>query len=244
MANECLPTCPIVIMGGFASPASIYAGLRDALAEISEQPVYVVPTCSLDWLPAISPFGWLPLLGKLQRTVRQAARESSSRQVMLVGHSAGGVLARFLLTSQPLFGRVYDERERISALITLGSPHYNQHWQHGGMMSHWVQERSPDATASKQVDYLCVIGKLIQGNPQGRAREQYAYRQYKKIGGNGLAWGDGLIAVGAALLNGARHMVLDGVSHFTGFGGPWYGDKEIVPLWWSDAKHKPTKPER
>lgn len=226
------PACPIVVMGGFAGPARIYAGMRDALAEISGQPVTVVPTRSLDWLPTVAPPGWLPLLGKLRRTVRRAARESNNGQIVLVGHSAGGVLARFLLTSQPLFGRVYDERARVKMLITLGSPHYNQHWRHGGMMSHWVQGRSPDAAASDRVRYLCVAGKLTHGDAQGSPRERYAYRQYEKIGGDGQAWGDGLIPADTALLAGADHLVLDGVGHFAGFGGPWYGDSTIVPLWW------------
>lgn len=244
MSSKRPSTCPIVIMGGFAGPARIYAGLRDVLAEISGQPVYVVPTRSLDWLPAISPLGWPYLLDKLRRTVQRAARESITGQVTLVGHSAGGVLARFLLTPEPLLGRVYDERERIAALITLGSPHDNRHWRHGGMMSHWVQQRSPDAAASDRVSYICVIGKLIQGSASGSIRQQYAYRQYKSIGGDGQAWGDGLIPVNAALLQGARHHVLDGVSHFAGFGGPWYGDKNIVLLWWPNFTVEGTESER
>lgn len=229
---------PIVIMGGFAGPARIYAGMRDTLAEISGQPVYVVPTRSIDWLPAVSPFGWLYLLGKLRRTIHRAVCASTAGQVTLVGHSAGGVLARFMLTPQPLLGQVYDERDRIHTLITLGSPHYNRNWWHGGMMSQWVQARSPDAAASDRIRYLSVIGKLIQGSAQGSTREQYAYRQYKGIGGKGQTWGDGLIPIQAALLKGARPLVLDGVGHFSGFGGPWYGDQDIVHLWWPDPKNK------
>ncbi len=244
MSRECPHACPIVIMGGFAGPARIYAGMRDVLAEISKQPVYIVPTRSLDWLPAISPLGWPYLLGKLRRTICRAVRASTIGRVTLVGHSAGGVLARFLLTPQPLLGQVYDERDRIDTLITLGSPHYNQNRQHGGMMSQWVQSRSPDAAASEQVRYRCVVGRLIQGNARGGPREQYAYRQYKSIAGSGEVSGDGLIPIKSALLKGACHLVLDGVSHFTGFGGPWYGDNNIVPLWWPDPKGKDKETER
>ena len=232
MTERHLAADPIVIMGGFAGPSLIYAGMRKALAEISGQPVYVVPTHVLDWLPSVVPLGWLHLLTKLRRTVRQAARISATGQVMVVGHSAGGVLARFLLTGQPLLGRVHDERDRIHTLITLGSPHYNRNWQHGGMMSKWVQQRSPDAAASDKVRYFCVVGRLLQGSRLGGARERRAYRQYKGIAGSGQAWGDGLIPVEAALLKGAHHVVLDRVAHFAGFGGPWYGDREILPLWW------------
>ena len=34
-------------------------------------------------------------------------------------------------------------------------------------------------------------------------------------------------------LRGSRQIVLHGVSHFTGFGGPWYGAEKVIPRWWN-----------
>jgi hypothetical protein len=37
-----------------------------------------------------------------------------------------------------------------------------------------------------------------------------------------------------ALIPGARHLVFDDVLHGV-FGGPWYGDADIIDRWWPVA---------
>jgi pimeloyl-ACP methyl ester carboxylesterase len=226
---------PIVIMGGFASYDLLYCGLRDALAEIAGQPVWVVKVRSLDWLPSVVPAGWLHLLIAMQRTVRRAVRRSATGRVTLIGHSAGGVLARLYLAPRPFLGHTFNGLEQVDRLITLGSPHDNRHPLHGGLMSHWIERRYPGAYFSEQVCYASVAGHLIRGDPIGSPRERRAYRFYRGIGKKGDVWGDGLIPVQCALLDGARQIALDGVSHFAGFGGPWYGSVDVVPRWWPEA---------
>src|SRR2546427_227339 len=49
------------------------------------------------------------------------------------------------------------------------------------------------------------------------------------------AEGDGLVPVGAALLEGARHVVIDGVTHGQLSGRPWYGSPQAVDFWWPIA---------
>ncbi len=56
--------------------------------------------------------------------------------------------------------------------------------------------------------------------------------------GDGDVWGDGLVPVASALLRGSQQLTLDGVSHFTGFGGPWYGAIEVIPQWWNVCTSK------
>jgi hypothetical protein len=224
-------------MGGFASHDLLYRGLRDALAEIAGQPVWVVKVRSLDWLPSVLPAGWLHLLIKIERTVRRAAQRSATGRVTLVGHSAGGVMARLYLVPQPFLGHTFNGLEHVDRLITLGSPHDNRHPLHGGLMSRWIERRYPGAYFSAQVRYTCVAGRLVRGDPQGSPHERRAYRFYRGIGKKGDVWGDGLIPVHCALLAGAEQIVLDGVSHFAGFGGPWYGAREVVPRWWHNASN-------
>ena len=95
----------------------------------------------------------------------------------------------------------------------------------------WVEDRVPGARFTPQVQYCSVGGKLVRGDSQGSLRERQAYSFYEQIGGEGDAWGDGLVPVASALLAGSRQIVLEGVSHFTGFGRPWYGSPSIVPRW-------------
>ena len=228
---------PIILLGGFASPAALYAGLRDRLAELSGQPVWVVPTLTIDWLPSIVPAGWALLLAKLQQSVQQALGRSTTGKVTLIGHSAGGVLARLYLAPEPFVGRVFGGIEHVDQLITLGSPHTNQErWLHGGLMSRWIERRYPGAFYGEQVRYTSVAGRMMRGNRHGSLLERNAYRFYVKIAGEGDVWGDGLIPVQAALLKGAQQIVLEGVSHFTGFGGPWYGAEQVLPRWWQESQ--------
>jgi pimeloyl-ACP methyl ester carboxylesterase len=223
----------IVILGGFMSLSAWYSAMRLALVQLTGQTVCVVATRSAHWIPSMVPAGWLYLLRKLDSTVRTAAKHTTSGRVTLIGHSAGGVLGRLYLSPKPFLGQEYRGLTRVSRLITLGSPHYNQRrWIHGGMMARWVDKRVPGACFAPQVQYCSVAGKLIRGDRQGSLRERHAYRFYDQIGGVGDAWGDGLVPIASALLAGSQQITLEGVGHFVGFGNPWYGTKESIAVWW------------
>jgi hypothetical protein len=231
---------PVVIIGGFLSFSVLYLGMRDRLAAHTGQPVSIVHLQGFEWLPAIVPVGWIHLLRQLDRTVCRAASDSATGKVTLVGHSAGGVLARLYLSPKPFLGRSYRGLDYVNHLITLGSPHYNQRkWIYGGMMSQWVEKRQPGAFFAPQVRYTSVAGKLTKGDRHGSPRERHTYALYQDMIGDGTVWGDGLIPVSAALLHGSRHIVLEGVGHFAGFGGPWYGTDGVIPRW-LDCEHLAT----
>ncbi len=222
---------PIVILGGFLSFDLLYVGMRDELASITDQPVAIVQTFGHDWLPSVTPAGWTRLLRKLDRTVRSTASHSATGKVTLIGHSMGGVLARLYLSPQPFLGRTYRGLDYVDRLITLGSPHHNRGGlARGGVMSRWVERHYPGAFFVPRVEYVSVAGKAIRGDLAGTGRERWVYRNHQKMCGRGDTWGDGLVPVESALLHGARHVVLDGVSHF-GFGTLWYGSPEVIPLW-------------
>jgi hypothetical protein len=130
-------------------------------------------------------------------------------------------------------GRVYRGLDYVDHLITLSSPHYYQRRNiHCGWLPGWLEERYPDTYFAPQVRYTSIAGKLIRGNPRGTPRERFAYALYRELIGDGDVWGDGLVPVASALLCGSRQIVLDGVSHYTGFGGPWFGTAEFIPQWW------------
>ncbi|MGD8463797.1 MAG: hypothetical protein PVI09_08000 [Anaerolineae bacterium] len=224
---------PVVILGGFLSSDRFYVGLRDRLIRLSNESVHVVPLRRYDWVAAATPPSWIHLLDKLDQTVRRAVAVSVTGQVTLVGHSAGGVLARLYLSPERFFRRVYGGLERVKLLITLGSPHHNQRrWIHGGMMSRWMDRHYPGAYFAPKVRYATVAGKLVRGDRRGSPRERQVYHFYRQLGGDGNVWGDGLVPLSSQLLDGSQQIVLDGVSHFTGFGGPWYGSAGVVPRWW------------
>jgi pimeloyl-ACP methyl ester carboxylesterase len=226
-------TQPIVILGGFLSSPRLYLGMREFLAASTGEAVYIVGADTVDWFASISPLAWSYLLRKVDPVVNRASQGSKTGKVTLIGHSAGGLLARIFLSPEPFLGHVYRGLARVDHLVTLGSPHYNQRrWLHGGLMSRWVEERYPGSFFVPRVRYTSVAGKLVRGDRRGSLRARHAYRFYKHINGMGKSWGDGLVPVESALLQGSEHIVLDGVSHYNGFGGPWYGDKSVIPRWW------------
>ena len=242
---EPIPAQPIVICGGFLSFTMLYWKMRDELASISGQPVSIVETSGHDWLPSVSRLGWRHLLRKLERTVEQAIGEADTGRITLIGHSAGGVLARLYLGPDPFLGHNYCGLDYVSHLITLGSPHHNQGGlMRGGSMSRWVEMRYPGAFIAPQVKYISIAGRLIRGDRRGSLQARWAHNVYKEIGGDGYAWGDGLIPVESATLRGSYRIVLDGVGHSSGFGGPWYGSQEVIPLWWQQAGGSDERPNQ
>ena len=150
-----------------------------------------------------------------------------------MGHSAGGVFARLYLSPRPFMGRTYNGVEYVDHLITLGSPHYNQGGvTRGGHVSTWMERHAPGAYLVPRVTYSCVAGKATLGDEQGSRGQRWAYRVYRQICGEGDVWGDGLVPVSSALLQGARHIVLEGTSHYAGFGDEWYGNEPVIERWW------------
>jgi hypothetical protein len=208
--------------------------LSRALSELSGQKVWVVNTRVFDWLPSVSKVGWFLVLNKLDITVRKAFSSSRMSKATLIGHSQGGILARLYLRPEPFMGKYFHGLTYIDHLITLGSPHINHGGlRRGGNMSRWVERNVPGSAFSSRVRYTSVAGKHICGNSTGSLSERFAFRVYKEICKEGETWGDGIIPVSSALLPGSEHIILDDVSHYSLLGGPWYGSKEVLPLWWN-----------
>lgn len=223
---------PIVFVGGFLSFPAIYQDAGRTLAQVAGQPVLVVEASIHDWVFAAKPLGWKRLLDKLQRRVSEALTVSSTGKVTLVGHSCGGIVARLYLSPEPFLGVIYGGFRHVDRVITLGSPHCGDG---NGRLRGWVDRVLPAAHFAPRVNYISVAGSAVRGRRGGSLRERWAHFFYRQMCGNGNGWGDGLVPVEATLLRGSRHMTLDGVSHFTGFGGPWYGQEEITPLWWNTS---------
>ena len=93
------PACEgarVVVLPGNDLCAEFYAGLGAALAARGlAASLFTVP--GYDGTPAITPFGWAPLLDALGGAVREALGEGG----ILVGHSFGGLVALVLAARLP-----------------------------------------------------------------------------------------------------------------------------------------------
>jgi hypothetical protein len=232
----------IVILGGFISRASFYDGMKNQLRSLTGQDVIIAKISPWIWLSVSFPYGWIPILKKLEQLIRAVLVRDPSQRLTLVGHSLGGLLGYLYLLSPAVSGLDLTGRDFIGHLVTLGSPHHNQcRWLHGGLLSKYTKQREKRYQPPKNLRITCVASRNVQGNPQGTSSQKKAFAMYKKIVGQGAVWGDGVIPISAALLPEAQQLILDNVGHFSRSRDTWYGSPEATAQWWAKISSYGTK---
>jgi len=218
---------PTVILPGYLARGTDYYPLEQSLKELGI-PTKVVPIRKRDWLPTIGR-SVTPIINTIDQTVKAMLSEYDTEQVNLVGHSAGGWIARIYLGDKPYAKEKGWEAHRfVNTLITLGTPHNSQErWTRKNL--EFVENNYPGAFYP-QVSYVCVAGKAVYG--EKRSGSWLAYNSYRITCGEGNTWGDGITPVKAAHLPGAINLTLEGVRHAPGdHGQPWYGSQDILADW-------------
>lgn len=200
-------------------------------------PVFLVPARSFEWMLSLSRAGWALLLHRLDETVQRALTVSATGKVTLVGHSAAGVVSRLYLSPERFEGQACGGYRSVAHLITLGTPH-NSRSHYDAQVRQWVDATYPGAYFAPDVCYSSVIGKHRRGNRHGGLWERVAYRSYGALTGQPEDWGDGIVPISSALLEGSNQCIIDGAAHFWGLYGlraPWYGSGPCVRRWWLAA---------
>ncbi|HBL13370.1 MAG TPA: lipase [Cyanobacteria bacterium UBA11162] len=226
---------PTVILPGYFAGDIEYRLLEESLQQLGF-PTVTVPLRQRDWIPTVGGRSMVPILRKLDQTVKEVLDHYNVSQVNLIGHSAGGWIARIYLGEKPytIHGDVTDSfvglwhaHPYVTTLVTLGTPHISQErWTKRNL--DFVKIHYPGAFYPK-VKYVCVAGKAIYG--QQRLGQWLAYSSYKLTCGEGNCWGDGITPIEAAHLDGAVNLTLDGVLHSPRRQGIWYGSLEVLPSW-------------
>ncbi|CAM6091520.1 unnamed protein product [Calypogeia fissa] len=165
---------PAVILPGLGNSSADYDVLVQSL-EAMEVPCTVVQVARVDWLrnaaglldgdywrgrlrprPVLN---WY--LDRVKTAMETAKAGDPNRKVSLIGHSAGGWLARVYMAE---FGT-----EDIALLLTLGTPHLppprgipGVFDQSRGLLYH-VEENCPGAYHAPSVKYVCVAGRYVKG---------------------------------------------------------------------------------
>lgn len=218
---------PIVIVGGFISWPSRYREMAKTLGELSGAEVYVAALTPPDWLAGLVR-GYGQLVFEVATTVDRALIESESKEVVLVGHSVGGVASRVYMGGDPPFGgRRYSGHRRVETLITLGSPHLvREAWPLSPIVR--ANDLFPGTLHDEKIPYLSVAGTSVAGADSAKSRRLYSF-----LSGEGDARGDGVVPARSALLPGSEQLVFDDVRHDS-HGGKWYGTREVVERWWPE----------
>ena len=228
------PTTAIVIVGGHNSVWPAYLKLARDLEDISGLRAVGVPAMIWDWRRADRRRDATNLLAKLDETVAWARVKLRADRLVLVGHSAGGLLARLYLCHKPVWGQTYSGLRHVTSLITLGSPHLADRGTDTGW--YLADEANRMAAGTPHTGHICyktVAGRCIKGHREGTLSERRAHRYYEFFVGQGDVWGDGMVPIQAAVLDGAENQTLEGVAHSRKVSRNWYGgSKAIVRRWW------------
>jgi triacylglycerol esterase/lipase EstA (alpha/beta hydrolase family) len=223
---------PTVILPGYLEGAIAYRQLEQSLQNMGF-PTVTVPLRRRDWFPTLGGRPVTPILLQLDRTVKQVLQQYNATQINLIGHSAGGWIARIYLGEKPYLGRgevkpsLWEAHPDVATLATLGTPHVSQErWTRWNL--DFVNNNYPGAFYP-HVRYVCVAGKSIFG--ERRRGSWLAYSSYQLTCGQGNCWGDGITPIAAAHLPGAENLVVEGVKHSPKAAGIWYGSPQILPAW-------------
>lgn len=111
---------PTVILPGYLAGAIAYRPLEVALNALGF-PTTTVPLQPRDWLVTLGGRPVTPILAALDSTVQIALAQHGTSQVNLIGHSAGGWIARLYLGQDPYCGKSWQRHPQVNTLINLSS---------------------------------------------------------------------------------------------------------------------------
>ncbi|PNY17175.1 hypothetical protein L195_g013913 [Trifolium pratense] len=229
---------PVVILPGLGNNSGDYLKLEQTLNENYGLSTVVAKVSRLDWLRnasgLIDPNYWrgtlepTPVLDWYLERVNDAVEEAnelageggdSTTTLSLIGHSAGGWLARLYMQQ---FGVSH-----ISLLLTLGTPHlYIEGAPLFGKSKPNVEAVLPEAA---------IMNAATTSLPNTTLRARFVGQGYKQVCGQADVWGDGVVPEVSAHLEGALNISLDGVYH-SPVGSddairPWYGSPGVLEQW-------------
>jgi len=246
-----------IVLPGLGNAAGDYAPLRELL-EARGHPTKVLDVKRYDWarnaLGLRDPAWWRgvleprPVVDWYLDYIRQAVEElrgagHAENGLAFVSHSAGGWLGRvFLLECMS------PAESGVDTMLCLGSPNLAAPEGATGIVDQtrglltYVNDRSPGAFHD-EVKYVTVVGKYVQGaylrdginnDLEATVEQKVVGQGYKQLCGDAKVWGDGIVPIANAHLEGAEQVELDGVYHSPlgqKEGAVWYGSPEVVDRW-------------
>lgn len=137
--------------------------LRDALAEAlgDHAVVHVASVTVATWARTLGGRPVTPVLEILDKAV-QTVKESCTGKITLIGHSAGGWIARIWLSRTAEYcGRVWRGADNVDALICLGTPQQSSEPVTMRNML-FVNQFVPACAEAPKVGYVCVAGSGLE----------------------------------------------------------------------------------
>lgn len=234
------PAPHVVIIGGYLTEPLFYWPMRERLMGRGAASVRIASLHWPDWL-AMSFAGMGPVMLRGARAIREA-RRASDEPLLVIGHSAGGIVARLAMAPEPLDGRQVGVADDVGCLVTLGTPHTLLPslplWRHPGVRAtEFLEVVSPGAYFAPTTEYVTVGSTRVPIGtwaPTNSLKNLINRVMSRFVGEEVGTLGDGIVGNEISQLGGALHLEMPDVLHGT-VGGPWYGDSAIIDRWWPVA---------
>lgn len=179
----------IIVVGGFNSIWPVYLRLARHLEDLTGNPCVAVPLMPHQWQQAARQQDATTILERLERTVAWAGRRLGTERIVLVGHSAGGVICRLYVCDLPVWGQQYAGRCQVNWLITLGSPHCNERGtETGWFLTDEANRLAPGAPREVRIRCRAIAGKSVASRQEGNWGERRAYHSYRFFGAQPQDW--------------------------------------------------------
>jgi pimeloyl-ACP methyl ester carboxylesterase len=180
------PAAPVLLLHGWGANSGFWAHLvpkldaaRISHARLDLEPMHV----SIDQ--------YLPMVAEAAEAL---LRDSGARQLVLVGHSMGGIVARAYLRTQG--------GARVARVITLGSPHHGSELAHFAPGRNMRQMRTARATNSQgDAGWLAALAQSEEGANRALVTSIFSHH-------------DNMVAPQtSSLLPGAKNIAFGGIGH-------------------------------
>lgn len=259
-AKKIPKNCRVLILPGFGNDSGDYTMDGSLVSSLlgrgwEESQIDVLPVQRSDWLqvflrgaldlefwkanasPDRPAFRWY-----LERNSQKVQELEDDESIILMGHSAGGWLARAAVGfgSENKEGLAID-LDKIKAIVTLGAPNLPpppavMDMTRGALRI--TNEKFPGAYHAPDTLYMTVIGNAVQGEKQERSSPfepttvpGFAFQSYEAVCGDGSTVGDGVVPTCAAHVDGATQLNLEGVFHSINRPDQWYGSESVLDEW-------------
>lgn len=227
---------PIVILAGVGLWSALYEEMKRNLAStvsnLSAEKIFIVPITTLDWIgfPPSPERSTNRVMQHLHETIQQVESQCPNEPITLIAHSGGGTVALIYLLGKSFQGDAYSNKS-IHKLLTLGTPFQSRERYAKLKMDFINQHLSADFFG--KVEVISVSSSFRKGSLEGNLQERLAFELYRNTFGDGNRDGDGVVPIDACQLNGAKHVVIQGVEHLPAPFAKWYGEKSAVEQWHS-----------
>ncbi len=222
---------PIVILAGVGLWSALYEEMKRNLArDLPAEKIFIAPVSTLDWIgfPPSPERSTNRVMKRLHETVQQVESRFPNEPITLIAHSGGGTVALIYLLGKPFQGDAYSNKS-IHKLLTLGTP-FQSIERYAKFKMDFINTHLPNDFFEK-VEVISVASSFRKGKWEGGLQERLAFEFYRNTFGDGNLDGDGVVPIDACYLQGAKHVVIEGVEHLPAPFAKWYGEKSAVAQW-------------